>query len=302
MADMVARNGATAVRPGPVVVGVNGGLAGCRHALVFAAQEARLRNTTIRLVHGCEPLDTLTERQPEIPRVARERQARRQLRDAAEALRPLLDAGATVQFRIDPRTGVEALLDESTTAELIVLQRRELTTLGPTTAGSTSSAVAARAHCPVAVTRAGPRARPHPAGVLIGVDGQEGAHAALQLAFVRAALRRAALTAIQVLTQAEGVWGHPPWATEAPTATHDRARSALAELIDHYARRFPDVVVAEIVVAGEAVDALREASASAELLIIGRHSGKQRDLHRLGSVTRHLINTARCPTLIAPPI
>ena len=142
---MVDTDGPTVVSRGAVVVGVNSGLAGCRQALVFAAHEARLRNTVVRLVHGCEPLSTLTERQPRVPLVARERQARRQLRDAAEALRPLLDPGSTVEFRIDPRTGIDALLDQSSTAELIVLQRRDLTVLGRITAGSTSSAVAARA-------------------------------------------------------------------------------------------------------------------------------------------------------------
>ena len=157
MGEMAKTDGPAAAGQGAVVVGVNGALAGCRQALVFAAHEARLRNTAIRLVHGCEPLATLTERQPSVPLVARESQARRQLRDAAEALRPLLDPGTTVEFRIDPRTGIDALLDQSATAELIVLQRRDLTALGRITAGSTSSAVAARARCPVAVTRTGQR-------------------------------------------------------------------------------------------------------------------------------------------------
>jgi nucleotide-binding universal stress UspA family protein len=297
---MVEMNGSS-VAPGRVVVGVNGALAGCRHALVFAAHEARLRNLAVRLVHGCEPLVTLTERQPPVPLVARERQARRQLRDAAEALRPLLDAGATVEFRIDPRTGVDVLLDESTTAELIVVQRRDLTTLGRITAGSTSSAVAARADCPVVVTRAGLRTSRNDTGVLVGVDGPRGADAAVQLAFTRAAVRRARLTAIQVLTQAEGCWGHSPRATEASTAAHDLATSALAELIKHHARSFPDVVVVQIVLAGDAVDALREATASAELLVIGRNGGKERDPRALGSRARQLINTAHCPILVAPP-
>ena len=128
MAQMVESDGARdSSVPGAVVVGVNGALASCRQALVFAAQEARLRKAAVRLVHGCEPLATLAERLPAVPLVARERQARRQLRDAAEALRPLLDAAAAVNFRIDPRTGVEALLDESKSAELIVMQRRDLT-------------------------------------------------------------------------------------------------------------------------------------------------------------------------------
>jgi nucleotide-binding universal stress UspA family protein len=302
MAYMVETNSPATAGPGRVVVGVNGALAGCRQALVFAAHEARLRNATIRLVHGCEPLATLTERQPAVPLVARERQARRQLRDAADALRPLLDPEATVEFRIDPRTGVDALLDESATAELIVLQRRELAALGRATAGSTSSAVAARARCPVAVTRAGLRSAHQRGGVLVGVDGQVGAEAAVRMAFMRAAGRRARLTAIQVLTQGEGGWGLPSWAYDISAAAHERARSALAELIDHYAGSFPDVVVAQIVVAGEAVDALREATASAELLVIGRYSGKQREARSLGSVARQLINTARCPTLVAPPI
>ena len=178
--------------PKPIVVGVNGALASYRHALVFAAQEARLRNSAIRLVHGCEPLPTLTERQPSVPLVARERQARRQLRDAVEALRPLLDAGATVEFRIDPRTGVDALLDESAAAELIVLQRRELTILGRTTDGSTSNAVAARANCPVVVVHAGHGSRHDRSGILVGLDDQMDPEDALLLAFQEASARRLA--------------------------------------------------------------------------------------------------------------
>ena len=272
MAHMVERNGLAAAGPGRVVVGVNGALAGCRQALVFAAHEARLRNAALRLVHGCEPLATLTERQPAVPLVARERQARRQLRDAAEALRPLLDPGTRVEFHIDPRTGVDALLDESTSADLIVVQRRDLTSLGRVTAGSTSSAVAARAHCPVAVTRAGLGSAHHRSGVVLGVDGQAGPDAAMPLAFMEAAVRRVQLT-IHVLTQGDGAEEHVSWANKASAAAHDRARSALAEAIDRYAGSFPNVVVSQIVVAGDAVDALSETTATAELLVIGRHDG-----------------------------
>ena len=85
-------------------------------------------------------------------------------------------------------------------------------------------------------------------------------------------------------------------------AARERATSALAELITHHAASFPDVVVATVVVAGVAVDALREATAAAEVLVLGRHNGSERDGRNLGSVTRQLINTARCPTFVAPPI
>jgi nucleotide-binding universal stress UspA family protein len=119
---------------------------------------------------------------------------------------------------------------------------------------------------------------------------------------MRAAGRRPRLTAFLVLPVGGGGWGLPSWAYDISTSAHDRAASALAELIDYYAGSFPDVVVAQIVVAGEAVDALREATASAELLVIGRYSGKQREARNLGSVARQLINTARCPTLVTPPI
>jgi nucleotide-binding universal stress UspA family protein len=235
--------------------------------------------------------------------VARERQARRQLRDAADALRPLLDPGTSVEFNIDPRTGVDALLDESTTAQLIVLQRRELSTLGRVTAGSTSSAVAGRAHCPVAVTRTGLSSTHQRTGVVVGVDGQAGSAAAVHLAFTRAAVQRAQLTAIQVLPEGDSVSGHFSWgAPKAPTAAPRRATSALGDLINRYAGSFPEVFVAQVVVAGEAVAALLVATAAAELLVIGRHNGSERDGRNLGSVARQLINTARCPTLVALPI
>ena len=290
----------TVLDQGAVVVGVNGALAGYRQALIFAAHEARLRNTVIRLVHGCEPLSTLTERQPWVPLMARERQARRQLRDAAGALRPLLDPGATVEFRIDPRTGIDTLLDQSSTAELIVLQRRDLTTLGRITAGSTSSAVAARAGCPVAVTSTGQRSSHGRGAVLVGIDDVAHAERVLPLAFAEAAARMAQLTAIQVSTiRAIDGSRFPRTAGEAAGARNLVAWAS--EALDRWAANFPHVVVNHITIAGDAVEVLQEASAAAELLVIGRHRGKERALRSLGHRARQLINTAQCPVVVAAP-
>jgi nucleotide-binding universal stress UspA family protein len=123
----------------------------------------------------------------------------------------------------------------------------------------------------------------------------------VQLAFMEAAVRRAPLTAIQVLTPGGGFVDRAPWLTEASTAAHDRATPALTVVINRYAGSFPEVVVAQIVVAGYAIDALREATAFAELLVIGRHGDSEGGVRSLGSVARQLINTARCPILVATP-
>lgn len=253
------------------MVGINSGLAGCRQALILAAAEARMRNTVVRLVHGCEPLSTLTERQPRVPLEARARQARRQLGEAAAALRPLLDPGTTVEFRIDPRTGIDTLLDQSSTAGLIVLQRRDLTVLGRITAGSTSKAVAARAGCPVAVTRTGQGSSHGRGAVLVGIADWLDAASVLPLAFAEAAARAARVTAIQ---------------------------GSASEALNRWADTYPDVLIDRLPLAGDPVAVLRAASASAELLVIGRHDGQKRDGRSLGPLARQLIDTAQCPVLV----
>jgi nucleotide-binding universal stress UspA family protein len=292
---MAETNDPTVVSAGLVVVGVNGGLAGCRQALIFAAREARLRKTAIRLVHGCEPFSTLSERQPRIPLEARERQARRQLRDAAEALRPLLDPGTAVQFRIDPRTGIDTLLDQSGTAELIVVQRRDLTTLGRITAGSTSNAVAARASCPVVVISAGQGVNQGRGAVLIGIDDITDADRVLQLAFAEAAARKAQLTAIQVRT------GHTDSRLTWRSRHAEAANGPAAVALDRWADRFPDVMVNHLTTAGDAVEALRVASVSADVLVVGRHLGQGPEVSGLGDAVGRLLSSAQCPVLVAPP-
>jgi nucleotide-binding universal stress UspA family protein len=293
---MAETNDPTVVSAGLVVVGVNGGLAGCRQALIFAAREARLRKTAIRLVHGCEPFSTLSEWQPRIPLEARERQARRQLRDAAEALRPLLDPGTTVQFRIDPRTGIDTLLDQSGTAGLIVVQRRDLTTLGRIRAGSTSNAVAARASCPVVVIRAGQGVNQGRGAVLIGIDDDiTDADHLLQLAFAEAAARKVQLTAIQVTT------GHTDSRLAWRSGQTEAANSLAAVALDRWTDRFPEVMVNQLTTSGDAVEALRVASVSADVLVVGRHLGQGPEMSGLGDAVGRLLSSAQCPILVAPP-
>jgi nucleotide-binding universal stress UspA family protein len=181
---------------------------------------------------------------------------------------------------------------------LLVLQRRDLTRLGRITAGSTSRAVAARARCPVAVTRTGQGSSQGRGAVLVGIDDLPSAMRLLPLAFAEASARRVRLTPIRMSTIGDSGGGPLPRTTRATAAALELAAS-LSNTLDRLAAQFPDVVVDDLTLAEDAVAVLRQVSASADLLVIGPFAVHERDRLTLGSRARQLIDTAHCPVLVA---
>ena len=76
----------------------------------------------------------------------------------------------------------------------------------------------------------------------------------------------------------------------------------MADALRRYTARSPNVEVSQVDLSGDAVELLADASESAELLVVARRADQDPDARGLGSLTRQLINTARCPILIASPI
>jgi len=151
------------------------------------------------------------------------------------------------------------------------------------------------------VTHSGQGASRGRGAVLVGIDDLPHADIVLPLAFKEAAARKAQLTSIQVSMIIDADDGPLPWTAGLAAAAHGLAASA-SDVLDRWASRFPDVLVNHLIIAGDAVEVLREASAAAELLVIGRRGGKARDPHTLGSRARQLISSAQSPVLVAAPM
>jgi nucleotide-binding universal stress UspA family protein len=145
--------------------------------------------------------------------------------------------------------------------------------------------------------------------IVVGVDASEGANAALRWAIAEARLRETRLRAIYAWTltypQVEG-YGYLVGTLDALPAggMSDQRRAAEQVLERATARLEPEAAGVDIerhVVEGPAADALVDAAAEADLLVVGSrgHGGFVGLL--LGSVSQQCAHRASCPVVIVPP-
>ena len=287
--------------PGLVVVGIGADARRARGALRYAAQEANRRRAGVLLFHACTPSWSLGSLEPVLPLEEREKKGMMILRTAAKRLRPLLEPGLQVGRHVFQGTAVDGLLSMSTSASLIVVQRRGVSSLRHLTTGSTSSTLAARATCPVVIVR-----QDHDlaggSGVVVGVDDAAHAVQALPTAFEEALLRKTTVTAVHVWSSENALtaYGWEPQMSERMADLQDRARKELVETVAGHAQHFPGVVVHHEVVEGPVVAALLRVSESAQLLVLGRHGRSHVGSLALGGVVRLCLSAARCPVVVTP--
>ena len=247
---------------GPIVVGI-GDSAGYHYdsAMEFAAQEARRRRVGIKLVHGCEPLMTLTSLRPGPSLETRQRAAEQMLRAAARALRQKAGSTLDVDWSVQVGTGVQALLDESRTATMLVLQRRAVSAVGRAHTGSTTGRTASRAVCPVAVVRAGHTDSADRSGIVVGIDPEGSAEGALQQAVVEAELLKEPLIVVEAWSDPrEATFDWVAYEPEELRARQERARLDLSESLAGLRSDHPDLEIRTEVVDGELTEGLLEAS------------------------------------------
>lgn len=191
---------------------------------------------------------------------------------------------------------VPVLLREARRADMLVVGSNGHGWAAETVRGSVSQLLARHAPCPMVVVRAAARAD---AGrIVVGVDGSEESHAALEFA-----CRRADLTKESVVALYSWDAGHVDVDRhgELPNAVGQRARAAelaLAGYVADLQTDHPAVALEMETIAVPAAVALTEASATASLVVTGsRGHGVLAGLV-LGSVSHHLLHRARCPVAV----
>lgn len=284
------------LRPGPVVVGISTRRdTAYERSLRAAGEWAGRRNVDVKLVAGLGPAPADAEED------AVSRFALAEIDRAADHLALQLDPNQRIHTIAVHDSGVGALVAESRSAGLVVLQRRRLGPLARLREGSTSAAVAARAECPVLIVHADDplsEASSDFGGVVVGVDDRGHAAHAIAAAFDEASFRGVSLTAVTVWAPA-GPTFVPPDDQELEVG-RNAAGLQLAEQLAGYRDRYPDVVVHELALAGGAEPVLADVCEGHQLLVVARHTEGHGVRRSLGGVTRRIIEEARCPVLVTP--
>ena len=277
------------IRPCPVVVGISDQMKVDR-ALEAAAAWASRRHTDVLLVMGLD-----RHHRPEAEQLRRQAAAR--ISAAANEVALRTDVAVRVHTRVVDRPADEALIEQSHTAGVVVMQRRDLGLLSRVRIGSTTSMVAARAHAPVLVVH-GSDPEPAGQGVLVAVDTRGHSSRAVAEAFDEASWRRVPLTAVHVWEPP--LYGVVPLDDPAIEQSRAEADELVAEQLAGFADRYPDVVVHRQVARGEIVETLAGLSVDHQLLVLGRHAADQPGPRNLGGTVRHLLARAACPVLVTP--
>jgi nucleotide-binding universal stress UspA family protein len=140
-------------------------------------------------------------------------------------------------------------------------------------------------------------------GILVGFDGSDHSRRALEWAIREAAARHTPLTVLTVDQAVAGYWGGPvaypgdqDLTSQAREAAQKETDSALGEAGPE--SRPPSVTVQAVT--GLPAEALLQAAAGADMLVVGSRGAGGFKRLLLGSVSTQVTHHARCPVVVIP--
>jgi nucleotide-binding universal stress UspA family protein len=265
-----------------------------RAAVSWAAEEARLRGLTLRLVVAVPWLGDTRHGEDEPQRPSLRAQAAQALESAAGWAG---DEYAPPELIMEVYDGspVAGLTAGSRRAQSVVVGSRDLNRLKEVlSAGSVVAPLTARARCPVVVVREPLSARAGRPRLVVGVDADSPSPTAIGFAFGEAAVRGIALSAVSVREPSVLPFTHRERARQ-------RQRGLLAEAVAGWSDRHPGVAVTEEVLEGDPVEELVRASSTALAVVVGRSHRRLGTGIGLGRVVHGLLHRAGCPVVVVPP-
>ncbi len=286
-----------------VVVGVDGSDAGDR-ALDWAASEAVRHGARLTVLSAyvvpVTPAAVGFGLGPEEMRAQAEDVVGRALRRLADARirRPgSVPDAADVDGQVLRSSPAAALVQRSSTTDLVVVGRRGLNTFDRVVLGSVSSAVSAMANGPVAVVpgdvEIGPVWR-----VVAGVDSDDRAASVLGIAYEEAERAVAPLTVVHAIEQdrVAGITNDElAWALR----YREDVTANLHEEAMRWSEKHPGVPWSLEVRSGGAADVLRHHVDRNTVLVVGGRRHTPLAGRILGSVPDRLVRHAPCPVIVA---
>jgi nucleotide-binding universal stress UspA family protein len=276
--------------PAPsVVVGIDGSRAAVRAAL-WAVDEAVSRDIPLRLICAIPQGGTAQiDSQGEAHKLATAELAIRSALMAVESL----EKPVKIEVEIVQGPPARTLIDASGSAAMVCVGAIGLAHAAPGGVGSTAAAVAASAHCPVAIIRG--RDRPSAADrgtilVYLGTSPDDGS--VLQAAVEQAQLRGMRLQPVTA------------WQSRASNLYDSAAvavakRQVLAQLdrrLERWVQRYPDLEMSSVAVHGSLLDHLANNSDSIQLVVMGTRHDDVAEL--VGPAGTAVLHSTDCSVLI----
>lgn len=249
-----------------VVVGIDGS-PNALDAAIWAVKEAVSRDIPLRLVYAIDPADNGTDHESAARALATAELAIRQAFTAVEAT----EQPVKIELEVVQDKPIEALVEASRSAAILCVGAVGLDADRPHRIGSTASAVARSAHCPVAVVRTPSSLSGR---ILVEFDGRPSSTTALQAGVDEARLRGAPLC---VMT----TWQQRLSDMYDASALEDRNRLAQAQLdrrLTRWRRRYPDLTVHTVAGDGSTLDYLETHRDSVQLVVVGAEHGRVNEL------------------------
>ncbi|OLZ69002.1 universal stress protein [Streptomyces sp. IMTB 2501] len=285
----------------PLIVGVDGSDSSLA-AVDWAVDEAARHGLALHLVHA-SLWETYEGAQPSFStdRPAGEVMAEHIVASCLERAQRR-NPEVKVSGRAVPEDAVSALLRAGPDAFALVTGSRGRGEVAGMLLGSVSLSVAARAVCPVIVIRgAEPNCQGSFGQVVVGVGDPTGGAGAVRFAVREAEVRGCALTAVRAWRNpVQEPVDHMLIADDAARLREERASTALEEALRETVGEHPRVDVRRRPLEGPAHRVLLEASAEADLIVVGAQRRHGRFGLQLGRVAHALLHHSQCPVAVVP--
>ncbi|MBF6209711.1 universal stress protein [Nocardia puris] len=275
----------------PVVVGCDGSFPSL-DAVRWAAAYAAERKAPLRIVYAIGMAAEFGLRAPYAPVDDEYERAEGEavLADARVAAESVGEPGlgGDIGTELVRAAAIPALLDRAEHARLVVSGTRGHGAFLRGLLGSTSSALARHARCPVAVVP-GPGQDSGP--VVVGVDGSRHSALAIEIAFDEAEQHGAELVVVHGWSE---VFRYAP-----RTELQREGELVVSESIAGYGERYPEVKVRRVVVEERPARRLLSEGERARLIVVGSHGRGGFPGMTLGSVAQAVVHGATVPVIVA---
>lgn len=286
--------------PSPIAVGV--GLDPIDGALAFAAGEAARAKCGLYLIHAAHHLLAPGPPNVLLTETNVERIGRHALNSALDRARDMVDGAPVVtELRVGPV--VPTLIEMAKDSRMIVLERRNLSSMMRVVTRSVSSGVAAHAHVPVVSVPASwssDRTRGNFPTVTVGLDVLGTAEPVLRAAAAEARSRGAVLHVLHTWAFASAYDDDTLTRTESEEWAA-RVTTEIQTAIDALRHDFAGLSVQIVARHAHPADALVEASRETDLLVIGRHDPLVPIGSHLGPIARAVLREAESPVMLVDP-